>query len=107
MAARRFPPPWSLEELDGRLLQRRSGKVPIAGLVFKLPTGLGGKKMNLTASLAVLGVSLALLFFGRGRGGDALPMFRNWIVGMLFSIAILYFFFGGLMGVGVNLNLLH
>jgi hypothetical protein len=63
--------------------------------------------MSLPASLAVLAVSMALLFFGRGRNGDALPIFRNWILGMLFSIAILYLFAAGLMGVAVNLNWLR
>jgi hypothetical protein len=62
--------------------------------------------MNLAASLAVLAVSLALLFFGRGRNGDALPIFQKspWIVGVLFSTAILYLFFAGLIGVAANLH---
>jgi len=62
--------------------------------------------MNLAASLAVLAVSLALLFFGRGRNGDALPIFQKspWIVGVLFSTAILYLFFAGLMSVAANLH---
>jgi hypothetical protein len=62
--------------------------------------------MNLVASLAVLAVSLVLLFFGRGRNGDALPIFQRspWIVGVLFSTAILYLFFAGLMGVAANLH---
>jgi hypothetical protein len=58
-------------------------------------------------SLALLGVAVVLLYFGRGRDGDALPIFQNWIVGMLFSMAILYLFLRGLMGVAVNLNWLH
>ena len=33
--------------------------------------------MNLAASLAVLAASVALLFFGRGRNGDALPILRK------------------------------
>src|SRR5215831_5552361 len=51
-------------------------------------------------SLAVLALSLALLFFGRGRNGDALPIFQKspWIVQTLFSTAILCLFFAGLMG---------
>jgi hypothetical protein len=51
-------------------------------------------------------VSLALLFFGRGRNGDALPIFQKspWIVGVLFSVAILYLFLAGLMGVAANLH---
>jgi hypothetical protein len=53
-----------------------------------------------------LAVSLAPLFFGRGRNGDALPIFQKspWIVGVLFSTAILYLFFAGLMGVAANLH---
>jgi len=62
--------------------------------------------MNLPVSLAVLAFSLALLFFGRGRDGDALPIFQKtpWIVGVLFSMAILYLFLAGLMGVAANLH---
>jgi hypothetical protein len=62
--------------------------------------------MNLPASLAVLTFSLVLLFFGRGRDGDALPIFQKspWIVGVLFSMAILYLFLAGLMGVAANLH---
>jgi len=62
--------------------------------------------MNLPASLAVLALSLALLFFGRGRNGDALPIFQKspWIVGVVFSTAILYLFIAGLMGVAANLR---
>jgi hypothetical protein len=65
--------------------------------------------MNLPASLAVLALSLALLFLGRGRNGNALPIFQKspWIVGTLFSTAILYLFFSGLMGVAANMNWLR
>jgi hypothetical protein len=50
-----------------------------------------------------------LLFFGRGRNGDALPIFQKspWIVGTLFAVAILCLFSAGLMGVAANLNWLH
>ena len=60
--------------------------------------------MNLIGSLSLVAASVALLYFGRGRGGDSLPILRNWIVDMLFSMAILYLFFAGLMGVAANLN---
>jgi hypothetical protein len=65
--------------------------------------------MNLAASLAVLAASVALLFFGRGRNGDALPILRKflWVVGQLFAMSISYLFFAGLMGVAVTLNWLH
>ena len=62
--------------------------------------------MNLAASLAVLAASVALLFFGRGRGGESHPIFRKfpWVVGQLFAMSILYLFFAGLMGVAANLH---
>jgi hypothetical protein len=33
--------------------------------------------MKFTGGLILVAVAAALLFFGRGRGGDALPIFRN------------------------------
>jgi hypothetical protein len=63
--------------------------------------------MNLTASLALLVAAVVLLYFGRGRDGDSLPIFRIWIVSQLFGMAILYLFAAGLMGVAVNLNWLR
>jgi len=36
--------------------------------------------MEFTGGLILLAVAAALLFFGRGRGGDALPIFQNWLV---------------------------
>jgi hypothetical protein len=43
--------------------------------------------MNLLESLAVLAASFALLFFIRGRDGEALTFFQKspWIVGVLSS----------------------
>ena len=61
--------------------------------------------MNLTVSLALLAAFFVLLC--RGRGEDAIPIFRNWIYGMLFSVALLYLFAAGLMGALVNLNWLR
>jgi hypothetical protein len=55
--------------------------------------------MGFIGSLVVLAVAAALLFFGRGRGGDVLPIFQNWLVATLFSVTILILFVGGLMGV--------
>jgi hypothetical protein len=65
--------------------------------------------MNLPASLGILALSLALLFFGRGRNGDAHPILQKfpWVVGQLFGMAILYFFFAGLIGIAINLNWLR
>jgi hypothetical protein len=68
-----------------------------------------GENMNLIGSLALIAVSVGLLFFGRGRDGDGLPFFQKspWIVETLFAVAILYLFFAGLMGAAMNLNWLH
>jgi hypothetical protein len=62
--------------------------------------------MNLIESLALLGISVALLVFGRGRNGDALPIFQKlpWVVGVFFGLAILCLFAAGLMGVAYNLH---
>jgi hypothetical protein len=56
-----------------------------------------------------LAASLALLFFGRKRNGDAHPIFQKSpsIVSQLFAMAVLYLFAAGLMGVAVNLNWLR
>jgi hypothetical protein len=72
------------------------------------PAELGGEKMNLIESLAVLAASLALLFFGRGRD-DTHPIIRKfpWVVGQMFAMTILWLFAAGLMGVAVNLNWLR
>ena len=61
--------------------------------------------MNLPVSLAVLALSVALLFFVRRRNGEVHSIFRKspWIVGH----DILWLFAAGLMGVGINLNFLH
>jgi hypothetical protein len=50
--------------------------------------------MNLTESLVLLALSVALLIFGRGRNGAGLSFFRRlpWVVGQLFGMTILYLF---------------
>jgi hypothetical protein len=65
--------------------------------------------MNLTASLAGLLASLALLFFGRGRDGEDHLIFRKfpWIVAQLFAMTVLWLFVGSLMGIAVSLNWLR
>ena len=65
--------------------------------------------MNLTASLAILAASVALLFLGRGRYGEDRPIFRKfpWVAGQLFAMTILWLFAAGLMGIAANLNWLR
>jgi hypothetical protein len=82
--------------------RREAGRVNagIEVLSGPLPLALGGEGvMQFTGGLILLAVSAALLFFGRGRGGDALPIFQNWLAATMFSVAILILFVGGLMGV--------
>ena len=55
--------------------------------------------MEFTGGLILLAVAAALLFFGRGRGGDALPIFQNWLVATMFSVVILILFAAGLMAI--------
>jgi len=70
---------------------------------------VAGENMNLPVSLAVLALSVALLFFGRGREGEAHPIIRKspWIVGQLFGMTVMVMFAAGLMGIAANLNWLH
>ena len=55
--------------------------------------------MEFTGGLILLAVAAALLFFGRARGGEALPIFQNRLAGTMFSVVILILFVAGLMGV--------
>ena len=70
---------------------------------------MAGENVNLPVSLAVLALSVALLFFGRGREGEAHPIIRKspWIVGQLFGMTVMVMFAAGLMGIAANLNWLH
>ena len=40
--------------------------------------------MNFTAGVFLVAVAVAMLFFGRARGGEPLHIFRVWIVGQLY-----------------------
>jgi hypothetical protein len=40
--------------------------------------------MNFTGGIILLAVGIAMLFFGRARGGEPLRIFRVWIVGQLY-----------------------
>ena len=63
--------------------------------------------MNLNGSLALLGISLALLFFGRGRDGDALPFLQKGIAAYMFAIVVFALFVAGVEGTAVNLGWLR
>ena len=56
--------------------------------------------MEFTGGLVLLAAAAVLLFFGRGRRGDALPIFQeNWLLATMFSVVILILFVSGLMAV--------
>ena len=40
--------------------------------------------MNFTGGIILLTAGIAMLFFGRARGGEPLRIFRVWIVGQLY-----------------------
>jgi hypothetical protein len=40
--------------------------------------------MNLTGGIILCAAAVAMLFFGRARGGEPLRIFRVWIVGQLY-----------------------
>jgi hypothetical protein len=64
--------------------------------------------MNLPESLVLLAASVALVYFGRGRGGDSHPILQKFhgVVGQLFALSILCLFFASLIGIVINFGLL-
>ena len=40
--------------------------------------------MGFTGGIILLAIALAMIFFGKARKGEALPIFRVWIVGQAF-----------------------
>jgi hypothetical protein len=52
--------------------------------------------MNFTGGLILLAIGIAMLIFGRARGGEPLRIFRVWIVGQLYVMTAMTI---GVMGV--------
>jgi hypothetical protein len=40
--------------------------------------------MNFTGGLILIAIGIFMLYFGRARGGEPLPIFSVWIVGQLY-----------------------
>jgi hypothetical protein len=40
--------------------------------------------MNFTGGIILVGAAIAMVFFGRARRGEVLPIFKVWIVGQLY-----------------------
>ena len=40
--------------------------------------------MNFTGGIILLAAGITMLYFGRARGGEQLPIFRVWIVGQIY-----------------------
>jgi hypothetical protein len=45
---------------------------------------MGGYELNSTGEIILVAVAIAMLFFGRARGGEPLRILRVWIVGQLY-----------------------
>ena len=43
--------------------------------------------MKFSLGIILVVVSIAMIFFGRARGGQVLPIFKVWIVGQLYIMA--------------------
>ena len=52
--------------------------------------------MNFTGGIILLAVAVAMLFFGRARGGEQLDIFRVWIVGQIYIMTAMII---GVLGV--------
>jgi hypothetical protein len=65
--------------------------------------------MNLIESLALVAIAAALLFFGRGRNGDALPFLQKGygMAAYLFAMVVFALFVAGIEGTAVNLGWLR
>jgi hypothetical protein len=58
--------------------------------------------MNFTGGIILLAVGIAMLFFGRARGGEPLPIFRVWIVGQLYIMTTMTIGIFGVSALIVN-----
>jgi hypothetical protein len=54
--------------------------------------------MNFLGGIILCAVAVVMLFLGRARGGEPLHIFRVWIVGQIYALAILGV---GVIGVAV------
>jgi hypothetical protein len=126
MAARSFQPPWSVDEQDACLSRARIAAGRCSRMFISIRSddlakcslqdwplgspwiGVGEEYEPYCESRRPSGVRCVAVF-GRGRNGDALPIFKRspWIVSQLFCSAILVLFAAGLMGVMVNLGWLQ
>ncbi len=58
--------------------------------------------MNFTGGLILVAIALAMIFFGKARNGEALPIFRVYIVGQLYAMTAMTIFVFGVADLIVN-----
>jgi hypothetical protein len=64
--------------------------------------GLAGYEMNFTGGIIMCAVAIAMIFFGRARGGEPLHIFRVFIVGQLYVMTAMSLGVFGVAAVIIN-----
>jgi hypothetical protein len=58
--------------------------------------------MNFIGGIILVAVGVVMIFFGRGRGGEQLPIFRVWIVGQAYLMTAMTMGVFGVAAIIVN-----
>jgi hypothetical protein len=58
--------------------------------------------MNFIGGVIMVAVGVVMIFFGRARGGEQLPIFRVWIVGQLYVMTAMTLGVFGVTAIIVN-----
>jgi hypothetical protein len=58
--------------------------------------------MNFIGGVILVAVGVVMIFFGRARGGEQLPIFRVWIVGQLYLMTAMTLGVFGVAAIIVN-----
>jgi hypothetical protein len=59
--------------------------------------------MNFSGGIILVGAAIAMIFFGRARRGEVLPIFgKVWIVGQLYVMAAMTIFVFGIADLIIN-----
>jgi hypothetical protein len=58
--------------------------------------------MNFIGGVILVAVGVVMIFFGRARGGEQLPIFRVWIVGQLYVMTAMTLGVFGVAAIIVN-----
>jgi len=58
--------------------------------------------MNFTGGIILLAIGVVMIFFGKARGGEPLPIFRVFVVGQLYAMTAMTLGVFGIAAIIVN-----